>query len=423
MKKYLFRVILSAAKNLALMGLVVGFFACGDDSNSTSAPGENGSSHMSSSTPIEDLDESSSSINDNSSSSSVIPSDSEDSNSSSSAKGDGKSSSSINKEVSSSSTKVNVYSSSSDVIVEIGNSSSSYGSSSSVKEGSSSSVFDITAPCTNGSYKRYQGVVYECVNETWILYVAPSSSSVASSSSVVSSSSAKSGSSSIKDGSEYDASANTLTDLRDGQVYKTVTIGTQTWMAENLNYAYKDVKFDYYDFDDHNEYTSDSTSWCYYDEVSNCEKYGRLYTWSAVMDSAAQFSINAGTKCGYNRNCTPNSPHRGICPEGWHVPDDTEWNTLWTAVGGTGAAGSKLKSTSGWYSGNSTNSYGFTVLPVGYHTYKGYFKSMGYYAHFWSSSVYDSFHAHYWVFSYSHGRVDHGNYPKNHAFSVRCIKD
>lgn len=72
-----------------------------------------------------------------------------------------------------------------------------------------------------------------------------------------------------------------IVDSRDGQVYKTVAIDTQTWMAENLNYAYKGVKFNY------EGYISDSTSWCYDNKVTNCDKYGRLYTWSAVMDSAA----------------------------------------------------------------------------------------------------------------------------------------
>ena len=143
----------------------------------------------------------------------------------------------------------------------------------------------------------------------------------------------------------------TFTDERDGQVYKTIQIGEQIWMAQNLNYAYTGVKFRA------KGNTSDSTSWCYENKVSNCDKYGRLYTWSAVMDSAAQFIENARTTCGYSNltegtlgsRCNPNSPHRGICPEGWHVPTEQEFSTLHTYIGGSNTGGLLLKSTSGWY--------------------------------------------------------------------------
>ena len=120
-----------------------------------------------------------------------------------------------------------------------------------------------------------------------------------------------------------------MTDERDGQVYKTVKIGTQTWMAENLNYAYP-----------RQDSTSDSVSWCYNNEPDSCAKYGRLYTWDAAMNS---------------------------CPQNWHLPSFGEWDVL------TALANEKsiyLKSTSGWSeNGNGSDIFGFGVLPGG--IYKG----------------------------------------------------
>jgi len=230
--------------------------------------------------------------------------------------------------------------------------------------------------------------------------------------------------SSIKDG--YDAAANTLTDARDNQTYKTVTIGDQTWMAENLNYAY-------------NEPTSrlDSSSVCYNNDAHFCVHYGRLYLWSAAMDSAAVFST-AGKGCGYGKTCASAGDStgssstsailvRGVCPEGWHLPNDDEWNTLFTAVGGTSVAGTKLKSLSGWRrSGEGTNAFGFSALPAGYSTSTSdldHFHDVGDGAIFWSSSENDSISAYYVGFAYSHERAIARNVRKCYALSVRCLRD
>ena len=110
-----------------------------------------------------------------------------------------------------------------------------------------------------------------------------------------------------------------MKDARDGQTYMAVTIGSQTWMAQNLNYE------------------TDS-SFCYNDMENNCAKYGRLYTWSAAMSA---------------------------CPSGWHLPDTTEWKTLSNAVGGDSAAGHVLMSIYGWPNGNGTDAFGFSALPAG----------------------------------------------------------
>lgn len=108
-----------------------------------------------------------------------------------------------------------------------------------------------------------------------------------------------------------------LTDERDGQVYKTVKIADQWWMAENLNFRYLQ-KTD----------SLDSSSFCLNDSLAYCEKYGRLYLWSAAMDSAALYSTNA-EGCGFGTPCAPESPVRGVCPAGWHIPSKDEWDTLY----------------------------------------------------------------------------------------------
>lgn len=121
--------------------------------------------------------------------------------------------------------------------------------------------------------------------------------------------------------------AESLTDLRDGQTYRIVTIGTQTWMAQNLNYE-------------------TDNSYCYEDEASNCTKYGRLYTWAAAMEA---------------------------CPNDWHLPSKEEFEALLFTVSRKEPsqeqgfiAGLALKSTSGWQSGGGTDAFSFTALPAGF---------------------------------------------------------
>ena len=111
-----------------------------------------------------------------------------------------------------------------------------------------------------------------------------------------------------------------LYDSRDGKTYKTVVIGSQTWMAENLNY-------------------NASGSVCYGNNTSNCDTYGRLYNWNTAM---------------------------AACPSGWHLPSDAEWTALTDFAGGVSTAGWHLKSASGWSSGgNGQDTYGFAALPGG----------------------------------------------------------
>ena len=123
-----------------------------------------------------------------------------------------------------------------------------------------------------------------------------------------------------------------MTDERDGQVYKTVYVESidRTWMIQNLNYAYLQPTAEL-----------DSSSWCQNDDPENCEKDGRLYIWSAAMDSAALFSED-GKDCGYGVRCDYPEPDtanffwywvvRGVCPEGWHLPNDDEWSDFVSAA-------------------------------------------------------------------------------------------
>ena len=200
----------------------------------------------------------------------------------------------------------------------------------------------------------------------------------------------------------------TMADARDGHVYKTVTIGSQTWMAENLNFDYNE---------------GSAMSLCYDEEPGNCIRCGRLYSWSAAMDSAGVFG-SAGKDCGYGKTCNASGMVRGVCPEGWHLPSDDEWNHLWTAIGGTSVAGAKLKSTNGWHNdGNGMDSFGFAVLPAGYIDGFHIFNDKGINAYFWSSSENDSYYANHWYFGYDRDHVRRYNYDKNSSLSVRCLKD
>ena len=218
-----------------------------------------------------------------------------------------------------------------------------------------------------------------------------------------------------------------LFDSRDGKIYKTVTIGTQTWMAENLNYAYTGVPYNY------DGVTSDSMSWCYYANYKyNCAKYGRLYTWSAAMDSAATWSDN-GKGCGYGVRCSPTYPVQGICPSGWHLPSTNEWETLRAAGKNIGNL-LRSKYGSGWntgnnaygeYCGSGSDAFGFSALPAGYRSVGGGFNNEGYETYFWSSTetnVPAGVDAVSVKLDWCDGMVVHSN-DKNYGYSVRCVKD
>jgi uncharacterized protein (TIGR02145 family) len=199
-----------------------------------------------------------------------------------------------------------------------------------------------------------------------------------------------------------------MTDERDGQTYKTVTIGTQTWMAENLN-----LETDY--------------SYCYNDSAEYCDKYGRLYTWAAAMDSVGTWSTN-GKGCGYGNVCSATYPVRGVCPEGWHLPSHEDWWILLRAVDPDGGyvgltSGKALKSKTGWNdNGNGDDAFGFAALPAGHRGVRDGFHWIGESARFWSSSGGDTY-AYYVYMSMDGDIADLDNLSPKFGYSVRCIKD
>jgi uncharacterized protein (TIGR02145 family) len=179
------------------------------------------------------------------------------------------------------------------------------------------------------------------------------------------------------------STAGELTDSRDGKKYKTVKIGNQTWMADNLNYQ-----------------PSSGKSWCYENNNSNCSKYGRLYDWETAKTS---------------------------CPSGWHLPSNAEWTTLVNYVGGWSTAGTKLKSTSGWASSSGipagTDDYGFSALPGGNRDYDGSFSNAGSYGDWWTATERNSGYAYSRDVGYDVESVSEGIYDKSLGFSVRCLQD
>ena len=205
-----------------------------------------------------------------------------------------------------------------------------------------------------------------------------------------------------------------LTDSRDGQVYKTVKIGFQEWMAENLNYA-----------DSVKTPSLLGNSWCYNNNATMCNKYGRLYTWMAAIDSVklATDSLNP-QNCGYNRTCSLPAQVQGICPSGWHLPDTTDWKTLVATVGDWSNAGKALKSVTGWLYFESTDSYGFSALPGGFLYRSGTFDVEGSTAYLWvaTENVLKAFYA-YSIVLASDGIDSFSDGFKDNAYSVRCVKN
>lgn len=200
--------------------------------------------------------------------------------------------------------------------------------------------------------------------------------------------------------------SNVVFDSRDGQIYKTVKIGTQTWMAENLNYE--------------TEYSE-----CLDNYVVNCSKYGRLYPWSVAMDSAAVYSEN-GKGCGHKSACFPTEPVQGICPDGWHLPSNREWMTLSEAVGGQSSAHVALKTTYGWKHGsNGSDEFGFSAFPTSmmHEPWKYRYEKRDNAAFFWSSTKYDAENAQVFLLHDHKKDVPFDNVFKNSSLSVRCVKN
>jgi len=197
-----------------------------------------------------------------------------------------------------------------------------------------------------------------------------------------------------------------FTDSRDGKTYRTVVIGTQTWMAENLNY----------------DVPNNTTDACYNNEPGKCTTYGRMYNWATAMDIEQSCNSNS---------CASQDNHRGICPENWHIPSDTEWEVLlkyvdpnWTSY--SYVAGMKLKAKSGWNNNNNgTDDYGFSALPGGDGGPDGRFFNAGGRGLWWSSSEYDNLNRDGALLREisENNAIFRGQANKVCLWSVRCVKD
>jgi len=198
------------------------------------------------------------------------------------------------------------------------------------------------------------------------------------------------------------AAPTTVTDI-DGNVYQTVTIGTQVWMAENLKVTH------YRNGDSIPNVTDGPTwaalvtgAWCEYDNSpESAAVYGRLYNWYAVDDI------------------------RNIAPEGWHVPTDAEWNTLVGYLGTDGGGKLKEADTAHWLGPNTgaTNETGFTGLPGGMRGDMAYYIAMGREAYFLTTTEYNSGRAYIQSLFYADAIVARRNLSKHYGHSIRCVKD
>jgi uncharacterized protein (TIGR02145 family) len=196
----------------------------------------------------------------------------------------------------------------------------------------------------------------------------------------------------------------------EGETYETVVIGTQTWMARNLNYGAPGSK-------------------CYDNSTANCNTYGKLYDWATAMGLPDCVRTSCASQITAN--------HKGICPSGWHIPSDDDWDKLLFVAdpscqdnGYNGyyyCSGTKLKSATGWdpYDGVpvGTDEFGFAALPGGESITTGNFSSVGHYGRWWSASESEAQRAYYRNMYWQRESVNRTDNAKSGLFSVRCLKD
>jgi uncharacterized protein (TIGR02145 family) len=169
----------------------------------------------------------------------------------------------------------------------------------------------------------------------------------------------------------------TFIDPRDGKIYKTVKIGEQVWMAENLNFDCPGSK-------------------CYDNDPKNADKYGRLYDWETAKKA---------------------------CLPGWHLPSREEWYDLVDFEGGKQIAGKELKAKSGWTKVCFYEKSKFLVLPGGFGDSNGRFYDVGHDGYWWSATESNSSNAYYQHMFHDGNAVLENHYDKSRLFSVRCVKD
>ena len=177
---------------------------------------------------------------------------------------------------------------------------------------------------------------------------------------------------------ENDVRIGSIVDDRDDQVYPVVTVGKQTWMAQNLNIAL-------------------SGSYCYNDDMENCEKYGRLYVYSDAKE---------------------------ICPEGFYLPSDAEWQTLKNYISdhGNGRLATMLKSSDKWNSVGK-DLWGMNILPSGSRSDMGEYDRLGERAYFWSSSEKNADSAYHWAVVDNDESFSRNIVSKQSYRAIRCVSD
>ncbi len=199
-----------------------------------------------------------------------------------------------------------------------------------------------------------------------------------------------------------------ITDV-EGNSYKTVYIGTQQWMAENLKTSKYSDGTTIPNITDNTQWQNNTTgAWSYYNnDAANNAKYGKLYNWYAVSKTS--------------------NGNKNVCPTGWHVPTDAEWTVLTDYLGGETVAGGKMKEvgTTSWNSPNTdaTNTSLFTGLPGGNRINNGNYYYIGGNGYWWSSTEYDTFDAWYRDLNYGLGNAYRNLDGKRIGFSVRCLRD
>jgi uncharacterized protein (TIGR02145 family) len=204
------------------------------------------------------------------------------------------------------------------------------------------------------------------------------------------------------------SNAQTVTDI-DGNVYNTVTIGTQTWMAENLKTTkYSDGTAIPFVIDD-TLWGKSLPAYCWYNNDMATYKgtYGALYNW---------FTLDTASNGGKN-----------VCPAGWHVPSYAEWTTMLDYLGGEGAAKGKLMETGTAHWSDpypeATNETGFTALPGGYRSFDGSFNYLGCMGYWGSSSEIDTYAAWNFYIVDNSCLIIRRGYSKDLGISVRCVQD
>lgn len=216
-----------------------------------------------------------------------------------------------------------------------------------------------------------------------------------------------------------------LIDSRDGHQYSTVKIGEQIWMAENLAYMpYVSESSDSSGIWVYN-YDGRSVEWA--KTLDNYLNFGCLYSWTVAMDISSEFRVKYSGQS--------DSLHQGICPEGWHLPSDSEWQKLEDFLEPnpdfipsdprqhTGKVGEMIKATSTWTDADKNNETGFGAFAAGFRYETGYFHNKGKYAYFWSSSeYYDKSALYRYLWDESPGTFR--GYPlKINGMSIRCVKE